>query len=51
MIHATFERLPEEKKDRILQSARAEFIRYPYEKTSINRILAEAEIPKGSFYQ
>ena len=51
MIHTTFERLPEEKKDRILQSARAEFIRYPYEKTSINRILAEAEIPKGSFYQ
>ena len=51
MIHATFERLPEEKKDRILQSARAVFIRYPYEKTSINRILAEAEIPKGSFYQ
>ena len=51
MIHSTFERLPEEKKDRIIQAARAEFIRNPYEKTSINRILAEAEIPKGSFYQ
>lgn len=51
MIHTTFERLPEEKKDRILQAARTEFIRYPYEKTSINRILAEAGIPKGSFYQ
>lgn len=51
MIHATFERLPEEKKDRILQAARAEFIRFPYEKSSINRILAEAEVPKGSFYQ
>lgn len=51
MIHTTFERLPEEKRDRILQAARAEFLRYPYEKTSINRILAEAEIPKGSFYQ
>lgn len=51
MIHTTFERLPEEKRERILQAARAEFIRYPYEKTSINRILAEAEIPKGSFYQ
>ena len=51
MIHSTFERLPEEKKDRILQAARAEFIRNPYEKTSINRILSEAEVPKGSFYQ
>ena len=51
MIHSTFERLPEEKKDRILQAARAEFIHNPYEKTSINRILAEAGIPKGSFYQ
>lgn len=51
MIHTTFERLPEEKKDRILKAARAEFIRNPYEKTSINRILKEAEIPKGSFYQ
>ena len=51
MVHTTFERLPEEKRNRILQAARAEFIRYPYEKTSINRILAEAEVPKGSFYQ
>lgn len=51
MIHPTFERLPEEKKDRIIHAARAEFIRNSYEKTSINRILAEAEIPKGSFYQ
>ena len=51
MVHTTFERLPEEKKNRILQASRAEFIRYPYGKTSINRILAEAEIPKGSFYQ
>ena len=45
MVHTTFERLPEEKKNRILQASRAEFIRYPYGKTSINRILAEAEIP------
>ena len=51
MVHTTFERLPEEKRNRILQAARAESIRYPYEKTSINRILAEAEVPKGSFYQ
>ena len=51
MIHPTFDRLAEEKKERILQAARAEFLRNPYEKSSINRILADAEIPKGSFYQ
>lgn len=51
MIHSTFERLSEEKKDRIMQAARAEFLRNPYEKTSINRILSEAGVPKGSFYQ
>ena len=51
MIHPTYERLAEEKKERILQAARAEFLRNPYEKTSINRILTDAEIPKGSFYQ
>ena len=51
MIHKTFERLSEEKKERVIAAARAEFISAPYEKTSINRILANAEIPKGSFYQ
>lgn len=51
MVHKTFERLPGEKKERILQAARTEFVRYPYEKTSINRILADAGVPKGSFYQ
>ena len=48
MVHTTFERLPEEKKNRILQASRAEFIRYPYGKTSINRILAEAEMRQRS---
>lgn len=51
MIHPTFHRLPDEKKERILRAARTEFVQYPYEKTSINRILAEAGVPKGSFYQ
>ena len=51
MIHATFERLPEEKKERILAAARREFVEYPYEKSSINRILQDAKVPKGSFYQ
>ena len=51
MIHPTFYRLPEEKKDRIIVSAKREFTQHTYEKTSINRILDEAKIPKGSFYQ
>lgn len=51
MIHQTFYRLPEEKRERILSSAHREFTQHTYEKTSINRILDDAKIPKGSFYQ
>ena len=51
MVHQTFYRLPDEKKERILRSAHREFTQHTYEKSSINRILKEAEIPKGSFYQ
>ena len=51
MVHQTFYRLPDEKKERILQSAHREFTQHPYEKSSINRILNDAKIPKGSFYQ
>ncbi len=51
MIHTTFHHLPPEKKQRILDCAINEFTAYTYEKTSINRILEEAKIPKGSFYQ
>ena len=51
MVHQTFLNLPEEKRVRILQSAVDEFIRLPYDRTSINRIVENAGIPKGSFYQ
>lgn len=51
MVHATFFRLSEEKRERILAAARREFSEHVYEKSSINRILDEAEVPKGSFYQ
>ena len=51
MVHATFFRLNEEKRERILAAARREFSEHVYEKSSINRILDEAEVPKGSFYQ
>lgn len=51
MIHQTFYNLPKEKKMRIFTSAVREFSNYPYAKTSINRVIQEANIPKGSFYQ
>lgn len=51
MVHQTFLNLPEEKRERILNSAVDEFVRLPYERTSINRIVENAGIPKGSFYQ
>ena len=51
MVKETFLRLPDEKKNRILSSAAREFTERGYEKSSINRILEEAKIPKGSFYQ
>ena len=51
MIHETFYNLPTEKQERIINAASQEFISSPYEKTSINRIIEQAKIPKGSFYQ
>ena len=51
MVHTTFFRLRAEKRERILAAARREFSEHVYEKSSINRILDEAGVPKGSFYQ
>ncbi len=51
MPHKTFYNLPDEKQNRIITSAIDEFIRCPYDKTSINRIVDGAGISKGSFYQ
>lgn len=46
-----FLHLPEEKKMRIIKAALKEFARVPYDEISINRIIQDAEIPRGSFYQ
>lgn len=46
-----FFHLPEEKKKRIMEAALKEFARVPFEEISINRIIRDAEIPRGSFYQ
>ena len=50
MPSTTFFHLPEEKRQRLLEAARAEFVRVPYGEASINRIIREAGIPRGSFY-
>lgn len=46
-----FLNLPDEKKQRIINAAITEFSRVPYDQVSINKIVRNAEIPRGSFYQ
>jgi AcrR family transcriptional regulator len=47
----TFFNLPAEKRARIVDAALDEFADYPYEAASISRLVARADIAKGSFYQ
>ena len=51
MPSSTFFRLPEEKRQRLLDAAREEFCAAPFDEVSINRIIRNAHIPRGSFYQ
>ncbi|MGI6028020.1 MAG: TetR/AcrR family transcriptional regulator [Candidatus Heteroscillospira sp.] len=51
MPTGTFFRLPEEKKQRLIEAAWREFTRTKLTETSINRIIQDAGIPRGSFYQ
>ncbi len=46
-----FYNLPIEKRERILNSAIKEFSRVPVNQVSINKIIKEANISRGSFYQ
>lgn len=50
MPSATFFNLPEQKRQTLLHAARAEFARVPFDQASINRIIRQAGIPRGSFY-
>ncbi len=45
-----FWRLPEAKRQMIREAALQEFARVPYEKVSINQIIHNADISRGSFY-
>lgn len=47
----TFFRLPPEKRDRLLEAAWDEFTQFSFSDASINRIIHQAHIPRGSFYQ
>ena len=51
MPKETFYRLPDEKRERIMAAAEREFLENSFEAASINRIIKEAAIPRGSFYQ
>ena len=51
MPKQTFYKLPQEKQERILAAAKREFTQMRYSDASINQIVREAGIPRGSFYQ
>ncbi len=46
----TFLNLSEEKQNKVIMAAIKEFSAVPYEKISINQIIKDAEISRGSFY-
>lgn len=50
MIKSTYRNLPETKKQRLLMAAKSEFSRRPYHEASINQIIKDADISRGSFY-
>jgi len=50
MPRPRFNKLPAEKRERILEAAAKEFVAHGYEGASLNRILDEAGISKGAAY-
>lgn len=51
MPRTTYYNLPPEKRTRIHEAILNEFSRVSFHQASINRIIQEANIPRGSFYQ
>jgi len=47
----TFYNLPKAKQEAVINAAVAEFARSPYDQASLTKIVAEADIAKGSMYQ
>lgn len=50
MPSSTFCNLPAEKQEKLLEAATREFSRKPFSEASINQIIKDAGIPRGSFY-
>jgi AcrR family transcriptional regulator len=48
---STFRHLPADKQERVLDAALAEFAEQGYQAASLNRVVAQAGIAKGSLYQ
>src|SRR5688500_20166312 len=51
MPTSTFFALPEERRDRLVREAIAEFSERPYAEASLSQIAQRSRIAKGSFYQ
>src|SRR5690554_2370924 len=51
MPKSTFFNIDQFKRDRIIENAIKEFANNHYDKASINKIIKESDIAKGSFYQ
>lgn len=47
----TFEKLPAEKKDRIIAVLKKQYSSLPFSKVSVKKIVEELDIARGSFYQ
>ncbi len=50
-VLATFRQLPPDKQERVLDAALTEFAERGYQAASLNRLVAQAGIAKGSLYQ
>ena len=50
MPSSTFLNLPAEKQEKLMEAATREFSHKPFNEASINQIIKEAGIPRGSFY-
>lgn len=50
MPSSMFLNLPAQKQEKLLEAATREFSRRPYTEASINQIIKDAGIPRGSFY-
>lgn len=50
MQSSTFLNLPAQKQEKLLEAATREFSQRPYNEASINQIIKDAGIPRGSFY-